>query len=164
MKILHHEQIIQKIKRLAIEIVEQNHTETEIILAGINNNGYHFAELLLSELKRFIQIDFKLTRIRLNPANPIGEPIEVGLPIESLKDKVVIVVDDVANTGRTVFYACKPILDTIPKKIEVAVLVDRTHKFFPIQVKYVGMSLATTLKEHIDVKIINQTEYEVNLD
>lgn len=67
------------------------------------------------------------------------------MPVEDLKDKALIIVDDVANTGRTIFYAFKPILDVLPKKVEVAVLADRTHKSFPIRVDYVGLSLATTL-------------------
>ncbi|HRD06713.1 MAG TPA: phosphoribosyltransferase family protein, partial [Saprospiraceae bacterium] len=73
-------------------------------------------------------------------------------------------VDDVANTGRTIFYACKPLMDLLPSKIEVAVLVDRKHKQFPINVDYVGLSLATTLKENISVKILGVDEMEVHLD
>ena len=164
MKILDHEQIIQKIKRLAIEIVEQNYEEKEIIIAGINNNGYHFAQLLLLELEKFKNVNFVLTRIRLNPANPTSDPVTVELPAEQLDHKVIIIVDDVANTGRTIFYACKPILQIIPKKIEVAVLVDRMHKSFPIQVNYLGMSLATTFKENIDVRIRDVQQYQVFLN
>ncbi len=161
MKILDHRQIVQKIKRLAIEIVEQNYNEKQIILAGINNNGYHFAQLLLPEFDEFTGLEVLLTRIRLNPADPIAHPISVEMPLEEMEDKVIVVVDDVANTGRTIFYACKPILDILPKKIEVAVLVDRKHKSFPILVDYVGLSLATTLREHIEVKIKDVDEYAV---
>lgn len=161
MKILDHRQIVQKIKRLAIEIVEQNYNEKQIILAGINNNGYHFAQLLLPEFDEFTGLEVLLTRIRLNPADPIAHPISVEMPLEDMEDKVIVVVDDVANTGRTIFYACKPILDILPKKIEVAVLVDRKHKSFPILVDYVGLSLATTLREHIEVKIKDVDEYAV---
>ena len=81
-----------------------------------------------------------------------------------LHSKVVILVDDVANTGRTIFYAFKPLMESLPGKIEVAVLVDRTHKMFPIKVDYVGLSLATTLKENISVKIVGVEEMEVHLD
>ena len=80
-----------------------------------------------------------------------------------LVGKTVILVDDVANTGRTIFYACKPILDILPKKLEVAVLVDRRHKTFPIYPKYVGFSLATTLKEDIELQILNKEEWGVYL-
>ena len=164
MKILDHRQIVQKIKRLAIEIVEQHYLDGSIILAGINNNGYSFASLLMKELANYHQITAQITRIRLNPANPIGSEVVIELPNESLANQNIIIVDDVANTGRTIFYAVKPLLEIIPKKVEVAVLVDRKHKGFPIMVDYVGLSLATTLMEEITVKIRDVEEYEVFLN
>lgn len=164
MKILDQTQIKQKIKRLAIEILENNFEEKSIILAGINNNGTGFARLLEKELKKITAIKIQLVTIRLNPAAPLSAPIEMDIAVEHLKGKTIIVVDDVANTGRTIFYACKPILDIIPKKLEVAVLVDRKHKTFPIYPKYVGVSLATTLKEDIDLKIHQKEEWGVFLN
>ncbi len=161
MQILHHRQIEQKIKRLAIEILEHNYKEPELILAGINNNGMGFARMLLTELEQITKIPIKLTQIKLNPANPLSDPVTIEMPVADLANKTVIVIDDVANTGRTLFYACKPIMDVLPKKLEVAVLVDRTHKSFPIKVDYVGLSLATTLKENIEVKIRDTDEYAV---
>ncbi|MCC6724682.1 MAG: phosphoribosyltransferase, partial [Saprospiraceae bacterium] len=131
MKVLDDRKIRQKIRRLAIEIVEHNYDEQALILAGINNRGMAFAKLLVAELQGIAKQQIYLTQLRLNPADPLATPVTVGMPIEDLRDKVVIVVDDVANTGRTIFYACKPILETLPKKVEVAVLVDRTHKSFP---------------------------------
>lgn len=163
MKILDHRQIQQKIVRLAFEILERNYGEKEIILAGINNNGMTFAELLLAELRRISNIQFTLTRIRLNPAAPNQHPINLEMPVEQLQHKVVIIVDDVANTGRTIFYAIKPLLEVLPDKVEVAVLVDRTHKSFPIRVDYVGLSLATTLLQNIDVEIRDVKEWAVFL-
>lgn len=164
MKILDHRQIQQKIKRLAFEILERNYGEEEIILAGINNNGMTFAELLLTELRTISSIRFTLTRIRLNPAAPAQHPIQMEMPVAELDHKVVIIVDDVANTGRTIFYAVKPILEVLPKKVEVAVLVDRTHKSFPIRVDYFGLSLATTLLQNIKVRIREVEEWAVNLE
>ena len=84
--------------------------------------------------------------------------------LEASEGKVIIIVDDVANTGRTLFYAMKPIFQIIPKKVEVAVLVDRMHKSFPIKIDYMGLSLATTLKENIEVKIRDVKEQAVYLN
>ncbi|RMF31389.1 MAG: phosphoribosyltransferase, partial [Bacteroidetes bacterium] len=153
----------QKIRRLAIEIIEHNYDEDEIILAGINNNGMYFASLLLEELRARRPDPFHLTSLRLNPANPLASEIQFGMPLEQVAGKVVIIVDDVANTGRTIFYATKPLLEVLPKKVEVAVLVDRQHKSFPIKVDYVGLSLATTLRENIDVQIRDVEEQGVYL-
>lgn len=163
MKILNQHQIEQKIRRLAIEILENNYEEDEIILAGINNNGYAFAAMLLDHLRKISAMHFTLTRIRLNPAQPLAQSVLTEIPVENMSGKVVIIVDDVANTGRTIFYACKPLMEVIPKKLEIAVLVDRKHKNFPIRVDYVGIALNTTLKEDIDVQIREVEEWAVFL-
>ncbi len=163
MKLLDQKKIQQKIKRLAIEILEHNYKEKEIILAGINNNGTAFAQLLFAQLEKISDIKIKLTRILLSPANPLEKEIVVEMPLKEMVNKVVIIVDDVANTGRTIFYATKPLLTILPKKVEVAVLVDRKHKSFPIKVDYVGLSLATTMRENIEVKIKDTEEQVVFL-
>jgi pyrimidine operon attenuation protein / uracil phosphoribosyltransferase len=163
MLILNDIQIRQKIKRLTIEILERNYDASEIILAGINNNGLAMADLLMQGLVEKTGIPITLTRIRLSPAAPVDNPILLEMPLQDVTGKVIIVVDDVANTGRSLFYALKPLMTILPKKIEIAVLVDRKHKSFPIQPDYVGMSLATTLKEHIDVKIRDINEMSVHL-
>ncbi|MEZ5056948.1 MAG: phosphoribosyltransferase family protein [Saprospiraceae bacterium] len=164
MQILNQHQIEQKIKRLAIQILEQNYKEKEIILAGINNNGMGFAKLLHAQLQGLTEIKITLTQIKINPANPLSEEITIGMPIASIKNKVVIIVDDVANTGRTLFYATQPLMEAICKKIEIAVLVERHHKSFPVMVEYVGISLNTTLKEDIDVQIPEGGEWGVELN
>lgn len=163
MQILNHRQIQQKIKRLAIEIMERNTKEKELIIAGINNNGMRFAELLLAQLKCLSNSPFTLTSIQLNPANPVAEAVKVGLPLSELNGKPILVVDDVANTGRTLIYACKPLLNILPKKLETAVLIDRTHKSFPVQVGYKGLSLATTMREHITVDLSTAGAFEVRM-
>jgi len=164
MKILNEAQIQQKIKRLAIEILENNIEAPELILVGVNNNGMAFARLLMKAILPLTDIPITLTRVRLNPAAPLQDGILLEMPAEELESKNVLLIDDVANTGRTLFYAARPIMDTLPHKIEVAVLVDRTHKAFPIRVDYVGLSLATTLKENISVKILEVEEQAVFLD
>jgi len=164
MQVLNNVQIQYKIKRLAIEILENNLQEKELILAGINNNGYRFAELILAEIKSKSNKNISLHRIKLNPADPLSEPVQIDIDTSSLVNKCIIIIDDVANTGRTVFYAFKILMDILPKKVEVAVLVDRTHKLFPTKVDYVGLSLATTIQEHIkaNLKDIENLQVELN--
>lgn len=164
MQILNQRQIQQKIKRLAIEILENNYEAPEIYLLGINNRGYSFAQMLLEELNHITRIPIILTRLRLDPAAPLGSPIQLEMDAKSLEGKTILIVDDVANTGRTIFYAFKTILDILPNKVQVAVLVDRKHKTFPVQVDYLGISLATTLKEDIDVQILAEEEPAVFLN
>lgn len=163
MKLLDSRQIKQKIKRLAIEMLEQNFGEEEIILAGINSNGLGFAKMLEKELVQLTENKITLTSINLSPANPLESEVAINIPEKELNNKVIIIVDDVANTGRTIFYAIKPLLEVLPKKIQVAVLVDREHKSFPIKVDYVGVSLFTTIQDDIDVQIKGRGEKAVYL-
>ncbi len=159
MKILNHQQIEQKIKRMAYEIYERNFEESEIVLLGINKRGMVIAQRLLDHLLAIAKnIMITVSRVELSPANPLAERIHLEMPAEELDGKVVILVDDVANTGRTLFYAMRPILEVLPKKVEAAVLVDRMHKSFPVRADYVGHSLATTLAENIFVEVINVSE------
>lgn len=164
MQLLDQNQIKRKIKRLAFEILENNFDATHLLLAGINNNGMGFAKMLLQQLKQLSEIELELTSIKLNPAAPLEQDITIGQSPEELKDKTIIIVDDVANTGRTIFYAFKPLMEVLPKKIEVAVLVDRKHKAFPIEVNYFGMTLHTTLKDNIKVDIVNRKSQSVFLE
>jgi pyrimidine operon attenuation protein/uracil phosphoribosyltransferase len=163
MKILNHTQIKQKITRLAYEIAEYNYNSTDLYIAGINNNGMRFARLLHEALKSIEVFDSHLFSLRLNPANPVGSMVELDGQLSDYKDKNILIVDDVANTGRTLFYAFTPFLDTLPYKIQCAVLVDRKHKRFPVQVDFVGLSLATTLKENISVRLEEKNDMSVYL-
>jgi len=157
MKILNNDQIDQKITRLAFEIYEENFLVKELYFLGINNNGYTFAEILQKKYDEVSNKTSKLGRLSLNPAQPLESEVNLDLS-QSLSRKNLVVVDDVANTGRTLFYAMKPLLNFVPKKIETVVLVDRKHKTFPVKSDYVGLSLATTLKENIRVDISKNTQ------
>ena len=160
MKILTDRQIKQKITRLAYEIYEQNFDEKDLIIIGINNRGMELATLLLAELAVISDITATLIRLNVNPAAPLKNPIQLeNFSVEKLEGKTVILVDDVANTGRTLFYAMQPLMNILVKKLEIVVLVDRKHKAFPVQANYVGISLATTFKQNIDVKILEAGEY-----
>ena len=164
MKVLDDKKIKQKISRLTMEILEQNYLQKEIVLAGINNNGTHFASMLQEEIERVSEVKVYLTTIRLNPAKPVTNEISIDFPAKELRHKVVVVVDDVANTGRTLFFAFQPLLEILPKKVQVAVLVDRKHKSFPVAVNYVGLSLATTLRENIRAELRDSENIGVFLE
>ena len=156
--ILDKKDIHQKIIRIAYEILENNYDEDEIHLIGIKENGYLFAEKIYKYLKGITKIKVSLNAISLDKGSPADENLQFDFDPKSLRDKVVILVDDVGNTGRTLCYALKPFLSYLPKKIEVAVLVDRKHKSFPVTADYVGLSLSTTMKEHVTVQFTSKKE------
>lgn len=165
MKILDNKQINQKIRRLAYEILEDNYQVKKLIFLGINTNGTAFAQLLADKYNEISTFPVTVGTLSLNPADPLSNDIELQLDdVSNLNKKNIIVIDDVANTGRTLYYAMRPIMAFLPKKIQVAVLVDRKHKSFPISVDYVGLSLATTLKENIEVDIKKVKTKSVTLE
>jgi pyrimidine operon attenuation protein/uracil phosphoribosyltransferase len=151
--ILDKKQTLQKIRRIAFEIYEHNFKETEIVMAGIEGMGHDFAALLKQELESISPIKVLLTKISLDKVSPSQGPVSLDIDLKELKNKVVIITDDVLNTGKTFAYSLKPFLDIQVKKIQTAVVVNRGHHSYPILADYVGLSFATSLKEHIEVKL-----------
>lgn len=149
--ILSKEIAYRKIQRMAYEIVERNSNETEIILAGIKENGLIIAEILYGFLKEIFKGELIVIAIALDKRSP--KNISISDEID-FTDKVIVIIDDVANSGRTLLYALYPFLNFYPKKIQTLVLVERSHKEFPVTPDYIGLSIATALSE----KIIVETE------
>jgi pyrimidine operon attenuation protein / uracil phosphoribosyltransferase len=139
----------RKMERMAYEVLEENLDEDSLILVGIKENGRLIARemhRLLSEIggKKIDLIDLEIDK---------KQPGDVTLSASfDFRDRVILVVDDVANSGKTLLYSLKPFLDYHPKKIQTLVLVERSHKLFPIQPDFVGLSIATTLQDHIFVE------------
>ncbi len=152
-EILSHEKIEQKTIRIAYEIVENNFQEDELILIGIRENGYQWAQQLGDIIKEIGEMSIEVGTISMNKDQPVQEEVVLDNELSELSDKVIILIDDVTNTGRTLMYALKPFLQILPRKLLTAVLVDRQHKSFPVSPDYVGLSLATTMQEHITVEL-----------
>ena len=146
-------QISQKINRIAYQIYEDNFNEKEIIIAGIANSGFVFAELLKVALERISSIPLQLIEIRLNKENPIHFQLTPPLKMQDFNNKVIIIVDDVLNSGKTLMYSLRPFLEVETKKIRTVLLVDRDHKRYPVEADFVGITLSTTLQEHIRVEL-----------
>ena|SRR5688572_11658982 len=149
--ILDAAQIKQKIKRMAFEIYEHNFKEKNIVIAGIDGQGYTLAKLLAKDVEAVSDIKVTLVKVSLDKAAPQQTEVSLDSDLKDLKKKCVILVDDVLNTGRTFAYGLKPFLNIEVKKIEIAVLVNRSHTLFPIYPQYTGYELATTLREHVEV-------------
>jgi pyrimidine operon attenuation protein/uracil phosphoribosyltransferase len=140
----------KKMRRMALEIIENNIDETGIVLAGVRESGTVVAKHMQELLSEISPVKTELISITLDKR----EPKEVTLSKEiDFTNKVVILVDDVANSGKTLLYALKPFLAFHPKKIQMLVLVERSHNSFPVHPDYVGLSVSTTLQEHIYVEV-----------
>ncbi len=142
--------IARKMLRMAYEIYENNVAEKEIILAGIADRGSIVAQVLQSNLQSITPFQITLVEIALNKARPLDAMLKKELDCNG---KCIIVIDDVANSGRTMFYAMRSFMTNLPKKVQTAVLIDRMHKSFPVSVDYTGYRLSTTLHENVVVDI-----------
>lgn len=148
--ILDHQQIQHKIRRIAYQIYESNIDEKEVILAGIQKNGFIFAEKIYDALSQISPLEIKLCEVMINKKNPRSE-VKTSLSVEEYKNKPLVLVDDVLNSGTTLIYAAKLFLEVPLKRFKTAVLVNRNHKKYPIKADFKGISLSTSLQEHINV-------------
>lgn len=156
--VLTHLQVQQKINRIAYELYETNFDEKEIYLVGITGQGLTLAKRLQVLLGNISGKKITLLEITLDKDNPLGKSIHLSAELNSLTDKPVILVDDVLNSGRTLIYSAQYLLQAPLKKLQTVCLVDRWHRRFPIRADFVGLTLSTTLQEHIEVVFNNEND------
>lgn len=144
-------QVEQKIRRIAFEIYENNFKEKGIVLGGIDGQGYTLAQLICKELESISPLAVQMVKVTLDKLSPQQSEVTVDCEVKDFKKKCIVLIDDVLNTGKTIAFGMKPFLITEVKKIEVAVLVNRSHTLFPILPTYTGFELSTTLNERVDV-------------
>ena len=150
-KILDINEINQKLKRLAWQVYEKNSSEKEIVLVGISERGLILAKKLAGNIYEISNIKIKISYLELDKDNPYNKVVSLNLEENEYANKVVIIVDDVLNSGKTLIYAAKHFLTTPLTSLSTMVLVDRNHNRYPIKADYIGLSLATTLQEYINV-------------
>jgi pyrimidine operon attenuation protein/uracil phosphoribosyltransferase len=152
LKILDSNQINQKILRLSWQVFEDNFSEKEIVLVGIGEQGLLIAEQVKFHLNTISKLKTTVFIIDVDRDKPFNK-VSTELTENDYKNKVIILIDDVLHSGKTLTYAFKTFLDTSVKKMAVLVLIDRNHNTFPVKANYVGLSLSTTLKEYIEVEL-----------
>ncbi len=148
--ILNHQEIEFKIKRIAYQIYETFIDEKEIVIAGIQGNGSVFANKIASELKNISPIEVILCEVHIDKKNP-SLPITTSINKNEYQNKGLVLVDDVLNSGTTLIYGVRHFLDVDLNKFKTAVLIDRNHKKYPIKADFKGISLSTSLLEHVQV-------------
>jgi pyrimidine operon attenuation protein / uracil phosphoribosyltransferase len=151
-------QIHQRIDRIAYQIYEDNFNEPEIIIAGIAKSGFVFAQLLQEAFTKLSKIPVRLIEIRLDKENPIEFTLTPSLSESELQDKVVIIADDVLNSGKTLIHSLRPFLEANTRKIRTVLLVNRDHKRYPVEADYVGITISTSLRDHIRVDLVSGRE------
>lgn len=149
--ILNAENADQKLHRMALEIAENlSGDDAPIILIGVRNSGTVIAEITAGYLRQYLLNDITVISVTLDKHAPADVVLSEDI---NLDGKNIIVTDDVSNSGKTLIYALKPILNYQPKRIQTLVLVERMHKSFPVKPDYVGSSIATISQDFIDVAV-----------
>ena len=148
--ILDHQAIQHKVRRIAYQIYESNSQEKEVILAGIANNGYTFAERLAEILEEIAPFTVTLCKVTMDKKKPLGT-VQTSLEPAAYTNKAVILIDDVLNSGTTLVYGVKHFLDVPLKRFKTAVLINRNHKKYPVKADFKGISLSTSLNESVRV-------------
>ena len=148
-RILTHDQIQHITKRIAYQIYESNVDEEEIIVAGITGGGESFAKKIVAVLKKITDAHIVMCKMDMDKKNPLTSGVTTSLGEEAYKNKSIVLVDDVLNSGTTLIYGTHHFLKTPIKRLKTAVLVNRNHKKYPIKADFKGISLSTSLNEHI---------------
>ena len=121
-------------------------------------NGFILSELIKKELKKISKSKVQLFSIKINKKNPLN-PIDLNCDLSELKNKSIVLIDDVLNSGKTLIHCVKYLLDVPISNFNTAVLIDRNHKKFPIKIDFKGLSLSTTIKENVTVVFEKNTSY-----
>ena len=153
--ILDNTQINQKVKRIAYQIYESNSSEKEVIIAGIVGNGFTFSKKIASVLEEISTINVTLCEVIIDKKKPL-QPITTSISVNDYKNKPLVLVDDVLNSGTTLIYGIKHFLEVPLKRFKTVDLVNRNHKKYPVKADFKGISLSTSIKEHVQVEF-NET-------
>ncbi len=161
--ILNNDQINQKIKRMAYKIYEDNYNAKQITIVGIEGQGLAVAKALLKDLEKIFPIKYTLIPASIDKKKPSGYNPQLENYKKNIEKNALIIVDDVLNSGRTIMYTIQPFLNLKPSSIQVAVLINRDHKSFPVQVDFTGLSLATTIQDHVVVNLNKKGAFSASL-
>lgn len=148
--ILDSDQIKNKIRRIAYQIYESNVDEEMLILAGISKSGFVFAQKLKLVLQEISDLEVVLCEVQVDKKNPLNT-VTTSLEPGEYTNRSIVLADDVLNSGATLIYGVKHFLDVPVKRFRTAVLVDRSHKKYPVKADFKGISLSTSLHEMVEV-------------
>ena len=156
--ILTSKQIEQTLTRIAHEIHENHYKEKELVLVGIEGRGSQLANRLFKQLSEISELALTIEEIKLNKDKPLSEPLQFTGELKALKGTSVVLIDDVLNSGKTLMYAARFLLEVDMKSLTIVTLVDRYHRKFPIRPDIVGLTLSTNLREHVTVNLTKGKE------
>jgi pyrimidine operon attenuation protein/uracil phosphoribosyltransferase len=151
--VLDHDQVQRKLERIAHQLHEEHHGQDSIVLVGVAPRGAALAERLHRRLKSVASFEVELVQLKLDKDRPLEGAVGLTCPLDDLRDRTVVLVDDVLMSGRTLMHAAAHLVSVPLKRLQTVVLVDRRHRSFPIRADIVGLTLSTTAQERISVEL-----------
>lgn len=158
-EILGAEAIAHKVQRLAWELYDRHSKAEQLYVVGIQGNGYWLAQQLVAKLNAISDMEIELMELALDKSDPKPADMQIDLP----SGAHVALVDDVLNSGRTLLWAVIKLMEFHPQQLSTTVLVDRSHKRYPVKADIKGLSLSTTLQETVKLNVENGTAVNVCL-
>lgn len=146
-------QINRKIERIAHQIIEHNYREDTVVLIGVSSQGFSLAKRIEDKIRENSSIKTELLQLKMDKKDPISGAYSFSGPADAVINRSVFLVDDVLNSGRTLIYAAREVLKHPVKKLTTVILIDRRHRKFPVKADFVGLTLSTTMQEHITVEL-----------
>lgn len=157
--VLNQKEVALKIQRVAWELLEKHVHDDVVYLIGISKSGYWLAKQVQKVLGDISDLQLRLVEMEVNKQHPLENEIRMDASLEEIENKAVVLIDDVLNSGKVLIYGVRHILEKPIKQLTTAVLVDRNHKTYPVKADVKGLSLSTSLNEHVEVAISgNQAE------
>lgn len=151
--ILDHEQVQRKLRRIAHQLHEEHHTEKGIVLVGVAPRGATLAKRLAQLLGSIAEFEVEVVILELDKDLPLEKPVKMNVEPRALRNRTVVLVDDVLMSGRTLMHAVSHLVQVPLKRLSTVVLVDRRHRTYPVRADIVGLTLSTTMQEHISVEL-----------
>ena len=155
--ILNKQDVENKIKRIGLEIIEDNINCSKIILFGISDNGKLITQKLMGHINKISNISADLIQVNVN-----NESLEYDNKFDILNQSIVI-IGDVSQSGKTLQIVISDLMKYKPSKIKTSVIINRDHSLFPVKIDYSGLILSTSVKEHVDVVINKNGDLSVYL-
>ncbi len=151
-EVLNHQQVSNRIERISWQIFEEFSGEKEVILTGIADRGYLLAEKIFKHLQEISDIEVKISKLSFDKDNALDSEYSLNPAVE-LENANIVLVDDVLKSGGTLIYGVRYFLNFRIKSMKTVVLVDRNHKRYPVKADFKGLSLSTSMQEHVSVEI-----------
>ena len=155
--ILDNSDIENKIQRIGLEILEDNIDQSKIILFGISDNGKLISQKLIDHINKISDIKIVLIDVIINNGS-----ISYNSKFDVLNESIII-VGDVSQTGKTLQMVISDLMLYNPSKIKTSVIINRDQTMFPVKIDYSGLSLSTSVNEHVDVIIDKKGRLSVYL-